>query len=233
MSELNLPYNTRSWLISQGALLAALNGYDCTKLELARKSNTDKQAAWKNSLDRDWDIRTRKHLIETLEWLYHDGHSKSFQNMANYWNRFNEDQFEIALKRLDNEKHQIEAKLSYVHRNVLGRAGILAWDLGRYAHLVRTAYFIDMINEQDAWALLHIGGELTRVNFTSWYQYGISYCVGRMYWKKTALSDSSCDETFSHIKKVLVDPNHPWQTISWDIEFPEVINRDFKAFLTE
>ncbi|GAA6168647.1 DUF1266 domain-containing protein [Sessilibacter corallicola] len=230
MTSTNFSSDAQSWMISLGALLAALNNNHCSSLALDQKSNTDLIQSWHRTLSRDWGIHNRAELIDMLKWLHTEGHAQNYQNIASYWNRFNEQQFALEINRIEQPEHQIQAKLAYTHRHVISKGGILAWDLGRYAHLVRTAFFIDWITEDEAWRLLSIAAETAQINFSSWHQYGISYCVGRLFWKKTALSQKSCEDNFTYLQKVLSDSTHPWSKIAWHTKFPDLDNKEINDF---
>ncbi|MBI3899007.1 MAG: DUF1266 domain-containing protein [Gammaproteobacteria bacterium] len=199
------------------ALLAEMNGLTCDNLELADRSDEKQIIEWRRTMKRDWGIETKQELLDMLVWLRNDGHNESYRRMSQYWNRFSEPQFMHELRRVQDEKLQRQIWLCYLHRSVLRRVGIAAWDYGRHVYLCRWGYYTDLLTETETWEQIEPVANDAQKIFDSWEQYGISYVVGRLYWIGGSIAESVCEGFFGQLNAMLRSENGAWQRLGWHL----------------
>jgi tetratricopeptide (TPR) repeat protein len=90
----------------------------------------------------------------------------------------------------------------------------LAWDVCRYAYLVRCAIAMGYIGEDDAWRLLRAVREETLATYDSWRAVAEDYLAGRDVW----LSGRPDRQPMVAATERLLDPENarsPWNMIPW------------------
>lgn len=205
----------RLWQVSLAAILGEMNGCYHHCLALHAMDDEDRRSGWKTSLSRDWEIENEKDLEETLEFL-RTGHNKGFQESMSRWQGATEDAIEQHLLAVKDESYVAKLRLVVQHRHSLKHCGIYAWDAGRAAHIIRNAFYIDIISEERAWELLDQVTSEVYPAFNSWQQFGLSYTVGRAYWSATNLDEYFCQDRFSHLQSIANNPEHPWNYLPWE-----------------
>lgn len=82
-----------------------------------------------------------------------------------------------------------------------------AFDFGRLAFVIRSAYTVGFLPEEESWDYLYEIGKLASEKFSTWNDYAKSYMLGRAIWSG---ADGSF-ENFSEVTRYLVSsPNSPW-----------------------
>jgi hypothetical protein len=162
-----------------------------------------------------WGVDCREDLFFVLDWLEQVGHRKRFEEMGQYMKKLSEADFRAMLSGLVQEDSSSwETVLRYWFW--LGRKSILGWDFCRYIHLCRKGYYLGYLSENEAWRMIMPKARVLQETFDSWKDLGENYLVGREFWslERTKESGRYFHQAF---KKLLEDPDSPWNTIPWDL----------------
>ncbi|GAA0890604.1 DUF1266 domain-containing protein [Fulvivirga kasyanovii] len=206
------------WLVSLGSMLAVQNGYYVKELLLDEPDDEARINEGRVSLKRDWGIHDRETLKDSLAFLDNGGHSRGYMDMARQWGHIHEEQCEKALASIDDETYKSKVRLVNTHHMALHNCGIYAWDAGRAAHLIRDAWYLGIITEEEEiWELLLQWGKKVQPQFTGWDHFGLSYAVGRAYWAVQNLSKPFCNNMYTTLRKITLDTNHPWNQLEWNL----------------
>lgn len=211
------------WMVSLSGILTRQNNDSIWDLSFSDKSNQERKASWLTMLKRDWGISNPKELEDTLSFLDNGGHNEDYLRFAAQWGHIPGEQCADMLSNIEDENYKSRALLANKHQAALAKSGIYGWDAGRYAHIVRTAYFTDMISEDEAWEKLLYIAHKTQPKFSSWQHFGLSYVVGRAYWAVDVLSKPFCDRMFSSYNEILLEEGHPWNQLEWNLPLPEPV----------
>ncbi|HWV14464.1 MAG TPA: DUF1266 domain-containing protein [Cellvibrio sp.] len=202
------------WLIATSALLSQLNLHrHDTLLALGNIKTPEVIHEMRSCLQRDWSIKTKKNLLDTLKNL---PSSETFTAILNNW----ESVSSLELNALD-KVHTSFGDAKSIFKMVdfyqfgLGGSGDLAWHLGRNAWLIRQAVLIGLINEDTAWELLEVNGNLIRRAFNSWEEFGISYTIGAQYWRKHNFTEVSIKNFKDVLSFLLINKDSPWNHVAW------------------
>jgi len=209
--------SAQQWMVNAGAILADINGMPNDELHAFDPYDHTQVDSVTRMLSQDWGIGNREHLITMVDGLISGerGHNISFLDARDYWARFSLSQSAEAMRRYDDDaKSDISLVLNHAH--TIGPAGILSWDLGRCVPMLRNGHSLGWINEQETWEKLSVISLKMQQNYQSWQHAGIAYVVGRLFWAKGGLSESTCNAYFSRFKKIIVNPEHPWNTLDWN-----------------
>ncbi len=87
--------------------------------------------------------------------------------------------------------------------------GFIGWEIGQASILVRAAYDVAYITEEEAWKYLEQAQGLAKKTLKSWNDLGMSYLVGR------AAQMGGTDDMEAIVFGMLKDKNSPWLSIEW------------------
>lgn len=203
--------NEQLWLIATSAMLAQLNLERHDTLHPVDERSKEAIEDISRCLDRDWGIKKKKDLLSTISDL--QSNNETFMAAQKSWECVSEVELRAVDKfsaRYQNTKN-IFAMVGYYQFNL--QAGDLAWHLGRAAWLIRQGAFLNLITEEEAWALLAKNGELVKKNFNSWEEFGISYAVGAQYWRQNQWGEASISRYKQHLKYLLTNQDSPWNHV--------------------
>ena len=163
-----------------------------------------------------WGVDSREDLLFVLDWLEQVGHRKRFDEMGQYLKTLQEEEFRSMLGELTEED---SSSWETVLRCWfwLGKKSLLGWDFCRYIHLCRKGHYLGYLSENEAWDLIMPKAKLLQETFDSWKDLGENYLIGREFWslERTRASGWYFQQAF---KKLLEDPQSPWNTIPWDLD---------------
>ena len=209
----------QKWMVNSGAILADENSMPDNELHAFEPYDHKRVESVNKMFSRDWGMSNKNDVLSMVDNMIAGqvGHNTSFCQARDYWARFTDQQLAESL-RFRSEDQQSDIKLACTHAQTAGPNGIRSWDLGRCPSMIRNAYSLSWISEDEAWRWLHkISVELQN-SYQSWEQAGTSYIVGRLFWSKSGLSESTCDYYFGKLKRILVNPNHAWNTVDWNTD---------------
>lgn len=163
-----------------------------------------------------WSINSRKDLLLVLDWIEQVGHRKRFDQMGQYMRTLSDEQFQSMFKHLPEEdKSSWDAVRRYWHS--LGRKSLVGWDFCRYIHLCRKGYLLGYLSKKEAWNRIMPKARLLQETFDSWRDLGENYLIGREFWS-LATTKASGWFYYEAFKRLLDEPDSPWNTIPWDMD---------------
>jgi tetratricopeptide (TPR) repeat protein len=214
----------QQWAIACGADLAMLNGQYLNDLTTGFQKQECRQL-----LSQWWDIDSKEELLDMIQWLFNEGHriqydliwqalntvsmkeSKEFlrQHVAS-----NEEEAELALKRLRNMRDALEL---FREHELIGpgfQPEMLIWDYARVINLSRGAFDAGYISREEALEIIDQCIDPIRNMYSSWKQLSVSYQFARYVWSD--LEEEDCMEMMENMETLLKDPESPWVKLKWD-----------------
>lgn len=223
MNDSEIPLTKQQlWLVSIGAMLAKQNNYEQFQLSLAAADDEKRINEAKQTIARDWGIRSKDDLYGSFAFLEDGGHGIDYLQIAQQWLPLSPDKREAMLARANDDELESKVRLVVTHHMALRDCGIYAWDVGRHAYLIRDGYYIGLIDKEEAWQRLLVLAHRVQPRFESWAHFGLSYAVGRAFWAAGPLSEHYCNEMFSTLNKIVMDEEHPWNQLEWQLPLPPI-----------
>jgi len=209
--------SAQKWMINAGAILADENQMPNNELHAFDPYNHEKVNNVIRMFSDDWGIGNINALMAIVDNFLtgKGGHNLSFCDTRNYWSRFSTEQAKRGMQHYSDDE-QSDIQLALTHAHSIGPAGVLSWDLARCVPMLRNAYSLAWISEEEVWKNLKIISIKLQQNYQSWEQAGTAYIVGRLFWAKGGLSESTCNDYFSMLKRILINPEHAWNTVDWN-----------------
>lgn len=145
-------------------------------------------------LKKWWNIKNEQDLRHTLDWLEQEGHSEIYRQ---------------ALKGKATEFQKFFIK---EYGNTLKDVDLTAWDLGRYASLIRWGHHAGYITESEVWTYLNRTSRKLQSSYTSWEQFAEHYVLGRYFWNGKPKEEQ---ELHFALEFLLENDKSPWKEIDW------------------
>ncbi|GAB1267648.1 hypothetical protein NBRC116493_09010 [Aurantivibrio infirmus] len=172
-------------------------------------------------LSDSWGIETVESLKNMLAWLLKEGHNKSLMQLIGYCNN----QTTAEARSIEDFRIRFDQPLAYEEyseqefKNTLilaenlqaklPAAGIWAWDVARYVHLLRIGYMANYMTSNDCWVYLRRLLQPVSDRFESWEDYVHSFTQGYRWWSGTSGPiEDACHRLLKH-------PNSPWLYFGW------------------
>lgn len=177
-------------------------------------------SAVREVLKDSWGVEGKESLVTILAWLLKEGHHAQLTKLIAFCKanpvlesrtieRFRE-QFDQPLAYEDLSEDAFRRGLIYAESREakLPPAGIRAWDIARYVHVLRLGYMSGFIHADESWLHLRRLRGISR-EFSSWQDYVNSYVVGYRWWSGTAGPiEDACQRLLQH-------PKSPWTHFGW------------------
>lgn len=175
-------------------------------------------------LEDFWGVKSRSSALRTLEDIRQQGHRTKFNvlnsslpsdgtldasSLEKFKQIFSFDFEGQELQMGDDDYRKLALWMQRTHR-YLKESGILAWDAGRYIHLVRLCFVSGYLGDNEAWAEVLKLAPLVEGRFDSWMEFAQSFLIGRTFW-----SGSEDPHVKMICEKLLGHPASPWQFFSW------------------
>jgi len=210
----------KAWALACGAVLNENNHgmHDHLATEKIDERNVQDQ---KKLLSEWWGVEDFNSLLENLNWVLQEGHSKRF------------DQFQLLLDimppenyaKLQDKLKDDPAKLFKMHvAENFGKefrdCSLLGWDYSRAIMLCRWSYMVGYISEEEAWARIMFFANALQDIFDSWEDLGRNYIIGRQFWsmKHSQQGQDDIDDAFQR----LIDmKDSPWNKYPWDMNLSD------------
>lgn len=205
----------KRWALATTGVLTEYNQERHDILEGAA-FNEEELIRQKQLLSDWWGIDCREDLFFVLEWIEQVGHRKRFDEMGQYMKTLREEEFRAMLTELaEEDSSSWETVLRCWFW--LGKKSLLGWDYCRYITLCRRGYYMGYLSENEAWRLIMPKARLLQDIFDSWKDLGENYLIGREFWsmERTKASGWYFHESY---KKLLENPDSPWNTIPWELD---------------
>lgn len=190
----------QSWALALSGVLTEMNSghHD----ELGGWGNNEHTRPWcKNTLKDFYGVESPEEFDETTAWLSAEGHTKDARE---------------TLASLGPMPHLDDPKQTLVraHRAEIERAGLLAWDIGRYVAVVGWGAWAGYVEQEQAWKMLLVAAFRVQKSYDSWQAFGAAYELGRRFWSGGQPNEA----TGRALAKLFTDPRSPWLTLPWNID---------------
>lgn len=202
------------WLIATSAMLTEMNReFHDTLLPHHIHGTPELLVESKQCLLRDWEIKDLADLSDTLKYLHT---KKTFESVQHYWEFLGESEFNKT-QQFGNSNADIRNSVDMVrnYQYDLDQSD-LAWHYGRCSWIIRHAFYNGLITEKEVWALLEENGKLIKEAFNSWESFGLSYLIGRQYWKREEYTEATMKAAKKDITYLLTNRNSPWLNVDWN-----------------
>lgn len=159
--------------------LTFMNGHESESLDVEEHNEFfDEKINY--ILTQFWGIENRDDVFDTINYLLNEGHTAEYLGYAQA-----DSVDEFIDSEMDEEDIEIVKngfEFAQFFKDKLPENIILGWDYGRAAAIIRWAYYMKYISEDEAWEILDDIAEIMINNFNSWKEFGISYIVGGLFW---------------------------------------------------
>lgn len=222
----------KRWAIAAGAMLAKLNGMDCTHLLCCNPYPEDQDPGppppdWyeshRESLKKWWNVSCKQDVDKNVKGLLTDGgHRTEFDLLAAALAKPNDPASKKVLE--DIKRYQDGAwKLGVVREFApkLGKKSISGWDLARVVTLSREAYTAGYYTEQEAWDRILPAARMIQETFDSWEDLGRNYIIGHRYWREDMAREEG-PKLEAGLKSLLADADSPWRRYDWKLDLSDM-----------
>lgn len=184
-------------------------------------------------LIRDWGIRTRHALLEQLHWLHVAGHRVPFNLERENAAALDEGEAFAVEAMLEARAGDEEAaeRLWRFRRARADDRGIMrvdftAWDLVRFAMLVRAGTAAGYLTVEEGMDFLLEQVDEMRACYGSWPEVGEHFRVARWYWHSVGgEQERETDVLDMARQQALVLAMSPWHDVPWDMPVPPAQGR--------
>lgn len=187
------------WALALSGVLTEMNSAHHD--ELGGWGMNEHTRAWcKNTLADFYGVKSREDFVSTSTWLATEGHTKEARETI----------ATLGPPHLDNPKQT----LARAHRAEIERAGLLAWDIGRYVAVVGWGVWAGFATEEEAWKMLLAAAFRVQKTYDSWQAFGAAYELGRRFWSGGKPNEA----TGRALAKLFTDPKSPWLRLPWKLD---------------
>jgi hypothetical protein len=212
------------WAIACGADIAFANGQYLNDLTTGIAKHD-----WVKLLSDIWEIDNKDHAIETINWLFMEGHRMQFDvywqavNIVSdeelkefIWEHIAKDENEefVARHRLHCLSHGLGV---FKHFNLFDSdviPNMLIWDYAKIINLTRGCYDAEYFTRDEALAYIMKCVEPIRETYNSWRQLSISYQFARYFWR--GIDEEIFKRLLAGMHLLLTQSNSPWVKLKWD-----------------
>lgn len=214
----------QQWAIACGADLAMLNGQYLNDVTTGFSKVECRQL-----LSQWWDVDSKEELLETIDWLFTEGHRIQYDLIWQAMNAVsmketkeflrdhvatNEEEAELALHRLRNMRDALEL---FQEKKLIApdfQPEMLIWDYARVINISRGGVDAGYITKEEALEIIDRCIDPVRKMYTSWKQLSVSYQFARYVWSD--LEEEDGREMMDNMEVLLTDPESPWVKMKWD-----------------
>lgn len=208
---------TQLWLLLLAGVLSEMNKVRHDTL-YGLEVTEENIKVYKKVLERDWNINNREQLCYNLDWVINEGHRTSFNNRYNYLSLLPYSFQEKKISIISSEDPSYKSfQLAKLCKYKLSKSGITAWDIGRYVFLCRSGALLNYITDEEAWEFMAKIGLITQKLYSSWYEYGLAYIVGRLEWLDK-LTEENAKKHAKWLHNLILKEGAPWSRVPWDIQ---------------
>jgi hypothetical protein len=183
-----------------GAILSVRNRNYMDSIETgeSKGEKIESMAEW-------WGVYSTDSAIETLEWLFDEGHRVHYNgsylqpDVLSYDKNMNAT-LEVLIK------NQIIAD-----KSDLNNISILAWDMGRSVNVARWCFDCGYITKEKAWNYINRAHTYSKQIYNSWEEFSTGYIVGRAMWSG---DPDIVEDVIYDVQSLLNDVNSPWKNTS-------------------
>jgi hypothetical protein len=193
------------WGLAAGGILTRLNSehFDRLSFECGPIASRDCLREW-------WGVNDTRELNNILDWLWHEGHSKSCLAMCESITKADGSCGDATL----HDSAGLGAFVSF-HLTELQNLSLVGWDLCRLINVARWGYTAGFIPSEEAWSWILPSAERLQQYFGSWNAVGRNFMLGYEFWCRFTGTAVDIDVEGAHTWLVN-DPNSPWCQMPWD-----------------
>lgn len=208
----------QQWAIACGADLAFLNGQYLNDLStgFTKQDCRDLLSQW-------WDIDSKEEVLETIEWLFAEGHRIQYDIIWQAMNAISikeskaylreyivssQIEEEAAMQRLRNMRDALEI---FREHQLIGndtQPQMLIWDFARIINVTRGSFDAGYLTREEALEIIMRCVEPIRNMYTSWKQLSVSYQFARCVWN--GIEDGDLEDMMANMNMLLTDAESPW-----------------------
>lgn len=196
--------------INIGAINAEQIGYYCDSLTTGSDVEDIKE-----NLEDYYDITNRESALETLKWLYNEGHSVYFDKIKE---AVSEENAQFYCDNLESEEtacieeyfFNLEDAVDDLIEEDLRRCSVVAWDMGRLVLVARCCFDAGYIFEEAAWRYINNARRTSKEHYNSWEEFARGYVIGRAMWSGSGIT---LNGIISIAQGLLEDEESPWKQI--------------------
>jgi len=209
------------WAIALTGIMTERNRSNYNTLEVSVMNERNKDN-WLETLRRDWDIKNRVELLETLERMENSGHAATLKNIQDIIQETIQGNGNFSMFTMYNQ-YQLNArqynylKFTVMNWNIFSNRSILAWDWGRMISLCRWGYQVGFLTEKEAWEIIMYFASRIQELYNSWEDYGFDYFMGRVFWASGSGDDMTYLLETAPIYNRLIQESGHWHGLKWDI----------------
>lgn len=205
------------WCLALGAVFQKRDGWSHETLGPRDIAREDKDH-YRTALADSWQIENRDQLHSQLDWLYNQGQQASYMETRNEIACMKRSRVEaLASEIAEGDKEQLRLFVVLRYQHALGVGGVLGFDASRAFWVCKLSYLLGIMTEQEAYAYLHKFAQRVQPKFNDWYQYSLSYMIGREFWQPSTSTDN-LNMLMKDAKGLAIDPSSPWQKIPWNLD---------------
>jgi len=219
------PFGSRPehWAIALGAPFALCRGADQDVLRFRDAAEE------RRILAEAWGVTDRASMLIGLYDLLTSGHRDRFGAEIAGWGALGDADARAEEAELrEGAKHSDEGaedlwRFRRVRANDRGirSVGFLAWDLVRFAMLVRAGATTGYLSDAEATDFLMMIVPDIREHYGSWRELGESFRLGRWYWNSQGgAGEASTDQHDLSRQEALMSEDSPWARLPWNADVP-------------
>jgi hypothetical protein len=211
----------QAWAIALTGMLTEQNRDNYSTLGF-NDINERNRLRYNNILVNDWNIHNREELLLTIKQLEKDGHTEQLRKTK----QIIESETDYSIIAINNKYHLNAREYNYLkftlaNWDICRNRTIKAWDLGRIIALCRWGYNCGYLDSEEAWEKVMYYAEAIQPLYNSWEEYGLDYCLGRLFWSAGFGDDINKLLVTERIYRGLISRTGYWRNFSWDINLDE------------
>jgi predicted Zn-dependent protease len=216
-----LDENQKIWLAALSGIIMSSNKSNMDTLEVGPFNERTKEN-WLNVLSRDWGIKTRDDLLDTISHMEYSGHNDTFLSIKRLMDHYDNPLPNeiVKIEPLSNKKQNYYAFI-YESSGEYDDINLIAWDLGRMTSLIRWGYQVGFLTETESWNMLLYFGNKIQLYYDSWEEYGEAYKSGRIFWASGFGKENLYREKTEVLVDELLNENGFWSNLKWHIKLPQ------------
>ena len=206
----------KRWALAISGMIAEMNRRDHTTIGNPNKSEASIQAGFQN-LAKAWSIRNHNDLQRTLNYFLTRGSTAEFDRIAKDTIGASPGKInQLKARYADNGQVLHQMYLVEKFYPTLGAKSLMAFDLGRYVMLCRSAYDADFMTEAQVWEAIYPQALALQRVFSSWAEVGNNYILGASF---ISVNEYEKDRTLMEeaLKRLTTSPQSPWVQLPWNL----------------
>lgn len=166
----------------------------------------DEDALHRNGLAQSWGIIDRDSALERINRFFEPSRYPSYEQKYQEFLQDRASADKEIINKIDIAETSLAKYLHYGAADFKRVETVAGWDFMRCASMVKAAYNLGYITEEEAWVYLRENAVMAEAVFETWQDYFISFMLGRVISYRTADTDAYVLAA----RKLFEDPNCEW-----------------------